>query len=256
MIDRLVFVVGLAGLGLLIGPFLGVIVDRAVERLPLAPEQRCTHCKAGLGIRSLRIARWCQYCWSCHRHKGSRYLWVDLATGIGFATLGLRFGTDWRLVPYLGLVAVLVVLLVIDIETHLLPNVVVWPSIWISLFLVLVLTGELESGHGIYAALAGGATFGGFIGVAHLVSERGMGRGDVKLSLLLGLFVGWLQPDTLIAVRLVLYTILIALLGGGLSGLAYNTIRRRGRAEIPFGPALASAAVVIILVSPQLVLTS
>ena len=85
-----------------------------------------------------------------------------------------------------------------------------------------------------------------------MLNERGMGRGDVKLALLLGLFVGWLQPDALVAVRLVFYAIILALLGGGIVGLAYNLIRRRGRTEIPFGPALASAALVIILVSPYL----
>lgn len=256
MSSRVALIAGLAMTGLLIGPLLGVVVDRAVERIPLAPEQRCRRCQAGLGLRSLCLLHWRQYCWSCHGHKGMRYMWVDLATAIGFATVGWRFGADWRLGPYLGLLAVLVVLSAIDIETHLLPNVVIWPSIWVTLFLVLVMTGELKSGDGIYAALAGGATFAGFIGGAHLVSERGMGRGDVKLSLLLGLFVGWLQPDVLTSVRLVLYAIFIALLGGGIGGMAYNTVRRRGRAEIPFGPALASGAIVVIVISPHLVTLS
>jgi leader peptidase (prepilin peptidase)/N-methyltransferase len=253
MASRLGLIAGLAGFGLVIGPFLGIIVDRAVERVRLAPEQRCRHCQAGLGPRSVFMLGWRQRCWCCGRHKGMRYVWVDVATALGFATLGWRFGVDWRLWPYLGLLAVLVVLSAIDFETHLLPNVVVWPSIWASLFLVLVLTGELESGDGIYAALAGGLAFGGFIGGAHLVSERGMGRGDVKLSLLLGLFVGWLQPDVLTSIRLVLYAIFIALLGGGIGGLVYNQVRHRGRAEIPFGPALASGAVIVIMVSPLLV---
>jgi prepilin signal peptidase PulO-like enzyme (type II secretory pathway) len=50
-------------------------------------------------------------------------------------------------------------------------------------------------------------------------------------------------------VRLVLVAILLALAGGGVAGLAWNRIRRRGRAEIPFGPALATAALAVILVA-------
>ena len=250
--NRALLAVGLLGLGLLIGPGLGVLVDRAAERLRLAPEQRCTHCQTGLGPGSLLPGRWRQGCPRCHRPKGLRYLATDLTTAVVFAVLALRFGPDWRLLPHLGLAAVLVVLSVIDIETHRLPNVIMWPSIWSALFLVLVLSGELESGVGIGPALLGGATFGGFIGAAHLVHERGMGRGDVKLSLLLGLFVGWLHPDPLTAVRLVLYTIVLALAGGALVGFGINLVRRRRGEEFPFGPALASAALAVIVLSPQL----
>ena len=249
--------VALAGLlffvGLMMGPFLGIIVDRSVDRVRLAPELRCVHCQAGLGWQSLLPGHWRRRCPQCGQHQGHRYLSVDLATGVLLALIGLRFGPEWRLLPFLALAAVLVVLSVIDFESHLLPNVVVWPSIWISLFLVMVLGGELDDGQGIYAALVGGAVFSGFIGAAHLLYERGMGRGDVKLSLLLGLFLGWLQPDILVAVRLVFYAIFLALFGGGVIGLVVNVVRRRGRAEIPFGPALAAGALVVVLVSPQLV---
>jgi prepilin signal peptidase PulO-like enzyme (type II secretory pathway) len=55
--------------------------------------------------------------------------------------------------------------------------------------------------------------------------------------------------------RLVLFSILLALLGGGIVGLIYNMVRGRGRAEIPFGPALAIASMVIVVVSPALVST-
>ncbi|MGF1598224.1 MAG: prepilin peptidase [Acidimicrobiales bacterium] len=247
-------VVLLLASGLAIGPLLGIAVDRVVERVALAPSHRCVHCRAELGPRSLvPIVSWVQRCDACGEHKGRRYPAVDLVTAVTFALIGLRFGSDWRLVPYLAVGAVLVVLSAVDLETHLLPNIVVWPSILVGLFMVLVLSGELADGVGISTALVGAAVFGGFIGIAHLVNEAGMGRGDVKLAVLLGLFVGWPNDDPLIAVRLVLYALFLALLGGGLVGIVYNLIRRRGRAEIPFGPALAAGAVFIILLTPRLV---
>lgn len=248
---------GLVLLGLVVGPMLGIVVDRSVERLALAPEHRCVRCEAPQGPRSLLpVVSWFLRCGTCGRSTGLRYPLVDIATAITFGLLGLRFtdggDVDPKLVPYLGLAAVLVALSAIDLETHLLPNVIVWPSIAAGLFVVLVVSGELDRGEGIGPALLGGAVFGGFIGAAHVVNERGMGRGDVKLALLLGLFVGWLGADLFSATRLVLYAMLLALVGGAVVGLAVNIARRQLRSEIPFGPALAAGALVVILASPAI----
>ena len=240
-------------LGLIAGPWVGIVVDRAVDRIRLEPQHRCSTCQTGLGSRSLRpVLSWTDHCPSCAEHKGLRYPLVDVATVVVFAALGLRFGWSPMLIPYLALGAVLVALSAIDVETHLLPNIIVWPSIVVGLFLILVFSGEFDYIDGINSALLGAAVFGGFIGLAHVIHEQGMGRGDVKLALLLGLFVGWLQPTPIEATRLVFWTILLALAGGGALGLLYNVMRGRGRAEIPFGPALAIATLVIVLASPAI----
>lgn len=239
-------------LGLLLGPLLGVIVDRAVERTPLRPEHRCPRCRQGWGMASLvPLADWRGRCSGCSERKGIRYPLVDVSTALVFATLGWRFGTDWRLGPYLALAAVLVVLSVIDIETHLLPDIIVWPSIGVGLFMVLVLSGELGYSEGVLPALIGAAVFMAFTGVVHLIHEPAMGFGDVKLSVLLGMYVGWLQPSLLDATRLVLFALFLATLGGGLVGLAINLVRRR-REETPFGPALAAGTLAVIVASPLL----
>ncbi|MEM7322255.1 MAG: A24 family peptidase [Actinomycetota bacterium] len=241
---------GLLALGVVVSPLLGIAVDRTVDRLAFRPEHRCTSCGAGLGPSSLvPVLAWWQRCRSCGSHKGLRYPLVDIATGVTFALLGVRFGLGWMLVPYLALAAVLIVLSAIDAETHLLPNIITWPAFLVGLFVILVISGQQDYGPGIGSALLGAAVFGGFIGAAHLAYERGMGRGDVKLSLTLGLFLGWLQPSLIDTTRLVLFTILAALVGGAATGTLYNLIRRRGRAEIPFGPALALATIAAVLVS-------
>ena len=177
---------------------------------------------------------------------------VDIATVAVFAVLGARFGADVLLVPYLALGAVLIVLSAIDAETHLLPNVIVWPTFLAGLFAVLVLSGQRDYADGVYSALLGAAVFTGFIGAAHVVNEAGMGLGDVKLSMTLGLSIGWIQPGLLDTTRLVLATIIVALAGGGVVGLVHNALRRRGRAEIPFGPALAVATLASVVASGAL----
>ena len=256
MTASVLFPLGLLALGVVVGPGLGVVADRLVEGLSTSlpptgpPEHRCTRCRAGLGPASLRpLAGWFDRCGPCGGHKGLRYPAIDVATGLLFALLGLRFGPGWMLGPYLALAAVLVVLSAVDVETHLLPNVLVWPSFFAGLFVIFVISGQRDYAGGIYSALLGAAVFAGFIGLAHLIHEPGMGRGDVKLSMTLGLFLGWLQPDLVDTTRLVLATIFLALAGGGIGGLVYNLVRSRGRAEIPFGPALAGATLAAVLVS-------
>ena len=248
--SSLLLPLGLLALGVVVSPALGIAVDRAVERLSPKPEHRCTKCQAGLGPASLiPLRHWAQRCGQCGAHKGLRYPVVDIATSLTFVLMGIRFGAGWMLGPYLGLAAVLIVLSVIDAETHLLPNIITWPAFLAGLFVIFVISGQRDYAAGITSALLGAAVFAGFIGAAHLAYERGMGRGDVKLSLTLGLFLGWLQPDLIDTTRLVLYTILVALLGGAVFGGLYNLIGRRGRAEIPFGPALVAATLAAVLVS-------
>ena len=189
--------------GVVVGPWLGILADRAPERSRPRIEHRCPRCRHGWGHRSLvPLIDWRGQCGNCGGSKGLRYLLVDVASMASFMAVGWRFGADWRLVPYLMLAAVLVVLSVIDLETHLLPNVIVGPAIASGLFGVLVLSGELDYQEGIFPALLGATVFGALTGLVHVVHEPGMGFGDVKLSLLLGLFVGWLHPELLVAVRL------------------------------------------------------
>lgn len=239
--------------GLVLGPFLGVVVDRAVERERLRPHHRCTGCRADLGARSLiPVVSWFGACPRCERHPGWRYPLTDLAAAVAFGVVGFRFGFGWPAIAYAALAAVLVVLSVIDVETHLLPNVITYPAFLGGLGLIVVLSLALGHGGHLPSALIGGFTAFALLLVLHVILPAGMGLGDVKLAPTLGLFLGWMYDSPLTAVSLVLYALLIASAGGGLVGLAVNTLRRR-RGEFPFGPALAAATLTVIGAAPTFV---
>ncbi len=237
--------------GLVIGPWLGVIVDRAVDRERPAAEHRCQTCRASLGSTALvPVRHWFLRCPVDPTHRRSRYLLVDLAAAVSFATAGVRFGWSWELAPYLGLFAALVVMSVIDLETHLLLNILTYPALFAGIFVILLLSGPTGTEERIWPALIGGAVYGGVLGAAFLAYPPGLGLGDVKLAPTLGLFLGWLSVDILVAVRLVFYAMIIAFLLGGLTGVAINMAKRRGmKAEIPMGPFLALGAALIIAIS-------
>ena len=82
--------------------------------------------------------------------------------------------------------------------------------------------------------------------VAHIVYPRGMGFGDVKLALLMGLILGWPAGSTANAVYLVLMGLILGCVVGIVFGLAWRVIQRQGGA-FPFGPALAAATILVVL---------
>lgn len=180
-------------------------------------------------------------------------LGVGFVTALAAVLVLIRFEPWWQRAPYLALVVVLVALSRIDAAVHLLPNRIVWPSIAVAL--VVVGAGSLLGAGPMLGALVGAMVFAGVIGGIHLAYPQGMGRGDVKLAVLLGLAIGWPQSSALAAGLLVVH----ALVASSGVGLAYAALagawRRRevGTVEVPFGPALAAGSLLVIVASPLLV---
>ncbi len=172
------------------------------------------------------------------RDFGLRHVAVLVAAlmvAAGFATFGL---TGHAAVMTLFLV-VLVVLSVIDIEQRILPNRIVLPAACVALAANIALAPERAGewvAAGILAAL--------FLLVAHVLYPAGMGMGDVKLALLLGVALG--------------FSVSVALVVGILAAvpLAVFLLAREGRAArkttFAFGPFLATGAVVAVFFGQQL----
>ncbi len=239
--------------GLLLGPLVGVIVDRAVERVPPRPEHRCPTCETGLGPWSMvPVASWFRRCPNGHAPSW-RYPLVDLGCAATFALFGWRFGFDWQLWPYLVFAVLLVAMSAIDFETFLLPDILTLPALVGALILVAVAAFTDVGAPLAVPALAGMAFYGGFVFLAFVVNPAGIGFGDVKLAPFLGLMLGWAEASTLHSVRLVFYAIIVGFLGGAVVGTIGNLVLRRGlRAEIPFGPAMVAGTLVVVALSPQL----
>lgn len=248
-------------LGLLIGPLLGIAVDRLVEREPFEATHRCQTCSADLGGTAalVPVASWFRRCPTDPGHARWRYPLVDIATAASFALAGWRFGFTWQLGPYLLFFAALVVMLVIDIEHHLLLNILTYPTLMVGAFLVMVLSGTNEYSDGMNAALAAALALGVFFLVMHVVYPPGLGLGDVKLAPSLGLFIGWLTVDVADALRLVLWTMIAAMLMAGVIGIGLKHWAKRQPperfadqpddwipGEVSLGPFLALATIVAV----------
>lgn len=160
-----------------------------------------------------------------------------VAAGVAAAAVGFsfaRFGLGFAGFETAFAAAVLVALGAVDLDRHVIPNRVVLPAA--SLLAVAVLLHDPAAGAGRLAWAAG--AFAAFLLLA-LVYPAGLGMGDVKLALFLGLALG----------GAVITALVLGLLAAALVSL--GVLARYGPAgrkvAIPLGTFLAVGALVALL---------
>ena len=171
---------------------------------------------------------------------------------------------DWRLVAMLILIVASVALSIIDLRQYRLPNPIVFSALGASAAVVVI--GEIVDGDTalISGAVVGALVYCGILFVMHMINPAGMGFGDVKLALLLGLFVGWVAGTRLDAVRGVMIALLIGSALGVVLGVGRIVITKLGlsflpdpeegsagdglrHTTFPFGPPLMVGALLVAL---------
>ena len=158
--------------------------------------------------------------------------------------VGVRLdGADGR--PRLVFAAALIALFAIDLEHHLLPNVITLPGIVVGLIVSLVLPPGIVDALILGTLLGGGVLWA--IGEAYYrySGQEGMGGGDVKMLAMIGAFLGW---------KLVLVTLVLSSVGGSLIGMLVIAIKRGGmKHALPYGTFLALGALVASLVGDRII---
>jgi leader peptidase (prepilin peptidase)/N-methyltransferase len=239
-------VAGCGLFGLLIGSFLNVVIWRVPRRESIvAPPSHCPSCDAEIApYDNVPVVSWLVLrgrCRHCGVHISARYPLVELACAGLWVTMGLRFGWAWDLPAYLVLVSALLALSLIDFDTFLLPDRIVYPLSVAMVVLFAVPAIVDSSGSDFVRALLGGLAAFGFFLTVHLIAPRGMGFGDVKLSFSLGLALGWLSWGS------VFLGLFLGFLLGAVIGVALIATRVRSRRDhVPFGPFLAAGTVLAI----------
>ena len=239
-------------LGLLVGSFLNVVVWRVPRgESVVRPPSACPACAAPVRPRdNVPVVSWVLLrgrCRECEAPVSRRYPLVELTTAALFAGTALRFGADPVLPAFLYLAAVGLALALIDLDCKRLPNALTLPSYPVAVVLLgaAALLGS-ESGELVRALLGGAAMYAVYFALC-FAYPAGMGFGDVKLSGVLGLYLGWLGWGAW-SVGLFLGFLL-----GALFGLALIAARRGGRkTAVPFGPFMLAGALLAVLVGEDL----
>jgi len=227
----------------------------AIESLPpfdlTRPASRCGAC--GHKIRWYQNIPVLSYlflrgrCASCKTSISPRYPLVELITGALFALCGYRFGLTPTGALWAAFAALLICQFLIDFDTQFLPDSLNYTLLWLGLI------GAAMGWTGVALSSAvWGAVFGYlslwlvYHGYRLLTGKEGMGYGDFKLLAALG---AWLGADYLIAI------ILVSSLVGAVIGLALRFAGKLAHKDIPiaFGPFLAGAGLVCLVIGPGLV---
>ncbi|MDH1523009.1 prepilin peptidase [Achromobacter mucicolens] len=212
-----------------------------------SPASHCPTCEAPLDrMARIPLLGWLLLrgrCAACHAPIGWRYPVIELLTCALFAGCALRFGATPIALAAMGLSATLVALAWIDFETTLLPDVLTQPLVWAGLLVNL-----FDAFASVQMAVVGAAAGYLFLWVIFhvfrlLTGREGMGQGDFKLLAALG---AWFGIEAL--PMLLLSASLVGVLIGG--ALTLTGRARRGQ-PLPFGPYLALAGLVMLLLGGE-----
>ncbi len=228
----------------------GVLVNALADALPYARRPgRCPVCGGPLlAAATLGVGK---FYGKCNHPRGRRSLWLPFlgalgALGLWFYPARLNFWVSWLILVYFALI------IVIDLEHHLILHVE-------SAVGALLALGIGVWRHGLVLTLAGGGVgwvlmwllyrLGEWFALwvarwrGEVLDEVALGFGDVNLSGVIGLMLGW--PGVVAGL------VLAILLGGIFSGgyVLWMLVRRRYQAftAIPYGPFLALATLWLLL---------
>jgi leader peptidase (prepilin peptidase)/N-methyltransferase len=241
-----------AALGLAIGSFANVVIYRVPRGESIvSPRSSCPSCGTAIQERdNIPVLSWLLLrgrCRTCMAPISGRYPLVEISCAALFAGCAARFGYRWDLPAFLALSAGLLALSCIDIERMLLPKKVVYPLTFLVAALLALAAGATPNWH---AYLVGAACAAGWFIVffaMNLASPRILGFGDVRLSLVLGLALGYL------GVGYVLLGFFAANVIGALLGIALIATKRMSRTDrIPYGVFLACGCAVAVFAGPEL----
>jgi leader peptidase (prepilin peptidase)/N-methyltransferase len=252
-----------AGLfGAVIGSFLNVVIHRlpAGESI-VSPGSRCPRCGAPVRPRdNVPVLSWLALggrCRDCREPISPRYPLVELANALLWAALALRFGFGFPFFASAAFCSALLAITLIDVDHWIIPDVITLPGIVLGLaasflmppresLLAELLHRQLGldrlpgflSSLGFWDSLAALLIGGGLFYLVAVVSRGGMGGGDIKLTAMMGAFLG--MRDLGVAV-------FTGLLAGSAVGIALMIAGRKTRKDlIPFGPFLALGGVTAV----------
>ncbi len=250
--------------GLVIGSFLNVCIHRLPRRESvIRPRSRCPNCSkpisAGDNIPVLSFLLLKGRCRACHQRISLQYPLLEAATAALFVTAWMRFGWSSAFVVSCLFLALILALTVIDLYHRILPDVLTLGGLAAGVLLSPfqdpdffhweARTASLPAWDHLGFSLLGAGVGGGFLWLIAALYRRfsgvdGMGFGDVKMTAMLGAFLGW---------RCAMLSVFLGSVVGAVAGSIYMRARSKRRSyPLPFGTFLGVASAAAALWGPEI----
>lgn len=202
-------------------------------------QARCPGCHHVCTWRDVTPVRsWLRGCPACGTPLPRTVVLLQVGLPAAMVLTAVMLPGSWVVLPYLFLVVVLAAIAVVDLRIWLIPYWMPWAGAAVGLALISAVSIVIGAPGQIVVAVVGAVgTFVVFF-VLFVAAPGKLGFGDVRLALLLGLFLAWMHPI------LPIY----GLLFGALLGVAMGAVAlvARGDSRFPFGPALSLGALAAI----------
>lgn len=230
--------------GLVFGSFFNVVGLRVpLKQSIVSPRSACSNCGHTLHARELvpvfSYVLQQGKCRMCGAHISKIYPLIELMTGCLFVFALYQFGFQIELFIALTFISLLVIIVVSDLAYMLIPDRIL--LFFLPIFIIERFFIPLDPWWSSIVGAVGAFTLLFLIG---LVSNGGMGGGDIKLFGVLGYVLGW---------KLILMTFMIACFTGTIFGLvSMKAGKVQKRNPIPFGPFIAIGGLISLFFGNEL----
>ncbi|CAG0973698.1 leader peptidase (prepilin peptidase) / N-methyltransferase [Methylophilaceae bacterium] len=183
-------------------------------------------------------------CSACKTPISIRYPLVEALTGLLAGVIAWQFGVTGIALAAMIFAFALVALTFIDFDTHLLPDDITLPLLWIGI-IVNMNNGFTDLQSSVIGAMAGYLILWSIYWLFKIVTgKEGMGYGDFKLLAAIGAWFGW---------QLLPAVLLLSSIVGSVIGIGLIVLAKHGREmPIPFGPYLALGGIAALFWGTQL----
>lgn len=230
--------------GFIVGSFLNVVIHRLPDgRSLIHPRSRCPRCENpirfydNIPVLSFLILR--GRCRDCREPISWRYPLVEILTALCLLGLYWRYGLSPQFACYGLLILFLIPIAIIDLDRGLILNRLTIPGFILGLPLVLLL--HIETWWNVLIGAAGGGLIVWLIGLLGraMFRKESLGMGDIKLIVMIGVYVGF--PEVIISLFFGVVAAAITIF----IGMSLRKIRLGD--TLPFGPFIAVGSLVYLM---------
>lgn len=234
-------------IGLCIGSFLNVCVFRIIKNQSVVwPSSYCDNC--GAELKPLDLIPVISYvllrgrCRVCKEKISIQYPLVELLNAVLYIGLYEKYGLSFYFVKYSTIISIMIVSAIIDIKTY---------NVYINISIFALICGIIFDIIGFIFFDIKIATYLYGMIVIYLVLlsieliTRSMGRGDVYMASICGLFLG---------IKFIILTMIIAIILGGVTGVLFICFKCKDKKDkLPFIPFIAVGAIMSMFIGDYLI---